>query len=160
MAEIIIEDREAISRSWVLWGRTIVLGAVVGFIFWLLTVLIGHYVVEPLVCRQLVNAAACSNATPLAGNIAAVLVAVLAVIVMVRMAVARPIIITIGTAALLWNLASWTLGLFWLEAIVWSIALYALAFALFAWMTRYATLWMTVIVSLFIILVIRIALVL
>lgn len=158
MAQIIIEDPEAMSRSLVLWGRTIALGVVVGLISWLLTGLISHYVVEPIVCGQGINAAACSDATALAGKIATVLVATLAIAVMVRMSVARPIIVAIATAALLWNLADWTLGLFWLEAIAWSVLLYALCFALFAWITRYATLWVTLIGSLLIVLVIRILL--
>ena len=157
MAQVIIEDREAIARTWVMWGRTIALGAVIGLIFWLVTLLIGRFVVEPLACRQIVNAAMCTNATPLAGNIAAILVAVLAIVGMVRMGVARPIIIAAASAAVLWNLSTWTMGLFWIEAIIWSALLYALSYALFGWITRYMTLWVTIVISLIIVVIIRIA---
>jgi len=162
MAQVIIEDQyqTIIRRTWDTWGRTIVLGAVVGLTYWVLTTLIGHYIVEPIACKSVTNAAACSNATPLAGNIAAVLVAALAVIGMVRLGIARPIIIAVGAGALLWDLGGWTLGLFWLEAIAWSVALYAIVFALFGWITRYATLLTSLIISLLIVLIIRIALVL
>ena len=160
MAKVIIEDQQVVSRTWYTWGRTIAVGAVAGLAYWVLTVLIGQYIVEPLVCRNIVDATACTNATPLAGNIAAILVAVLSIIGMVRMGIARPIIIAIASAALLWNLGAWTQGLFWLESIVWSVALYALVFALFAWITRAISLWITIIISLLIVLIIRIALIL
>jgi len=158
MAQVIIEDQAVINRTWMTWGRTIAIGAGLGLIFWLLTLLIGRYVVEPLTCRTIVDATMCTDATPLAGKIATILVAVIGVITMVRLRIARPIIITVAAAALLWNLASWTLGLFWLEAIVWSVFLYALCFALFAWITRHVTLWVTIVVSLLIVLIIRISL--
>jgi len=158
MAQVIIEDQTVLSRTWVTWGRTIALGAALGLIFWIFTVLIGRYVVEPLVCKDLVDAAVCVDAVPVAGKIATILVAVLGVIAMVRVGIARPIIIAVATAALLWNLAGWTQGLFWLESIVWSVLLYALCFALFAWITRHVTLWVTIVVSLLIVLIIRITL--
>jgi len=158
MAQVIIEDQSVLSRTWVTWGRTIALGAALGLIFWILTVLLGRYVVEPLVCKDLVDAAVCVDAVPVAGKIATILVAVLGVIAMVRVRIARPIIIAVATAGLLWNLAGWTQGLFWLESIIWSVLLYALCFALFAWITRYVTLWVTIAVSLAIVLIIRIAL--
>ena len=160
MAQVIITDQQVISTSWREWSRTIGFGAATGLIFWLLTVLLQRYVVDPLVCRQLINATLCANSTPLTGNIAAILTSAIAVIFLVRAQIARPIILAVATAALLWDLALWTNGLFWLEAVVWSVVLYALCYALFAWITRYATLWVTVVLSLLIIVIIRLALVL
>lgn len=141
-----------------MWVRTIVLGAAIGLVFWILTVLIGRYVIEPLACGQVVNAALCADPKPLAGNIAAILVAVLGVIAMVRIGAARPIIVAVATAAILWQLGAWMSGLFWLEAIAWSVIIYALAYALFAWITRHALLWVTIVVSLVIVIFIRILL--
>lgn len=160
MAQVIITDQQAIAESWKIWTRTIVLGAITGILFWVLTVIIGHYIVEPLVCRQIANANLCLNSTPFTGNITAILVALIAVVVMVRLEIARPIVIAVASAALLWDLAAWTEGLFWIEALAWSAVLYALSFALFAWITRYATLWMSIALSVLIVFIIRIALIL
>ena len=159
MAQIVITDQQAIAESWAVWVRTIILGAIAGVSFWLLAFVVGRYSIEPLACRQTINAAMCLDATPLAGNIAAILVAVIGTIAMVRLGIARPIIVAVATAALLWGLSGWTEGLFWLEALAWSTILYALVFALFAWITRYSVLWVTLIISLSIIVVIRITLV-
>jgi hypothetical protein len=160
MAQIIITDQQAIAESYVMWVRTIVLGAVTGLIFWLLTILIANYVINPLACGRLFNATLCVDPTPVAGTIAAILAAVVGVISMVRIGAARPIIIAVASAALLWDLGAWTDGLFWLEAVAWSIVLYAAVYALFAWITRYANLWIVVATSVLIVLIIRIALVL
>ena len=160
MAQVVVTDQQVIAESWAMWVRTVVLGAAIGVVFWVISVLFARYVVEPLVCRQVIDAAMCTNATPIAGMITTVLVAVAGIVAMVRMGIARPIIVAVAAAALLWDLSTWTQGLFWLEAIAWSVILYGLAFALFAWITRYASLLVTVILSVLIVLVIRIALVL
>ena len=160
MAQVVVTDQQVIAESWAMWVRTVVLGAAIGVVFWVIAVLLARYVIEPLVCRQVIDAAMCTNATPIAGMITTVLVAVAGIVAMVRMGIARPIIVAVATAALLWDLSIWTQGLFWLEAIAWSVILYGLAFALFAWITRYASLLVTIILSVLIVLVIRIALVL
>lgn len=160
MAQVIITDQQAVAESYAMWLRTIVLGAVTGLVFWLLTILIAQYIIDPLACGKMFNAAVCTDSAPLAGTIAAIVTAVVGVISLVRISAARPIVIAVAAAALLWNLGAWIDGLFWLEAVVWSIVLYAITYALFAWITRYASLWMTVAISLLIVVIIRIALVL
>lgn len=160
MAQVIITDQQAVAESYAVWGRTVILGAVTGLIFWLLMIIVARYIVDPLVCGKMFDAALCVDSTPIAGNIAAILAAVVGVISMVRISAARPIIIAVGSAALLWNLGTWIDGLFWLEAVTWSIILYAASYALFAWITRYASLLIAVVLSVLIVLIIRIALVL
>lgn len=160
MAQVIIVNQQAVAESYAMWVRTIILGAVTGLLFWILTIIIGHYIVDPIVCGRFFNAALCTDSIPLSGNIATIFAASVGVIAMVRMGAARPIIVAVASAALLWNLSTWTDGLFWLEAVAWSVILYAAVYALFSWITRYATLWVTALVSVLIVLIIRIALVL
>ena len=160
MAQVIITDQQVIAESWAMWVRTILLGAVTGLIFWILTIIVGKYIIDPAACGRMFDAALCTDSTPLAGNVAAILAAVIGLIAMVRIGIARPIFIAVATAALLWNLGTWTNGLFWLEAVVWSIALYAGTYALFAWIIRFASLWATIALTVLIVLIIRIALVL
>jgi len=160
VAQVIITDQSTVADHWSMWVRTIIVGAVTGIVFYELTLIIGRYIIDPLVCRQIINAALCTDSTPLAGNISAILVAVVGVVAMVRMNIARPIIIGVASAALLWNLATWTEGLYWTEALVWSAILYAAAYSLFGWIIRHEKLWVTLSVSVLIVLIVRIALVL
>lgn len=154
------DERTLIMRPWQAWLRIVLTGAVIGILFWVITALLARYVIEPLTCRQIADAAQCLNATSLAGNVSAILTALAAILVLVRLNVAQPVVIAVGVAALLWDLAAWTVGLFWLEAVAWSILLYALSYGLMAWITRYTRLVYAVVIAILIILIIRIALVL
>lgn len=155
----IIADQEYVDRTWSIWLRTVAIGAVLGIVFWILTLLLGHYVIDPLACRDTNSLSACANSVSLAGTIAAILTGVLGSIVMVRMEIFRPIILAIASVALLWNLSTMTAGLFWVEALAWSSGLYALCYGLFAWIARYPRLWLVIVLSVLIVLSIRIALV-
>jgi hypothetical protein len=147
-------------RPWQAWLRIVLVGAVVGVVVWILTLLIGKYIIEPFTCREIANVAQCVNAASIAGNIAAVLSALLALFALVRMNIAQPVIIAVGSAALLWDLAAWTNGLFWVESIAWAIVLWALSFGLFAWITRYTRMVPAIIVAFIVVVIIRIALIL
>jgi hypothetical protein len=155
MAKVIITDQQVIIESGAMWARTIALGAAVGLIFWILAVLIGRYVVEPIACGATLNAEICLDTKPLSGMIAAVLAAAIGVIAMVRIGAARPIVVAVAAAAILWPLGGWASGLFWLETLGWSVLLYALTYALFAWITRHDRLWLTIVVSLGLVIVVR-----
>lgn len=160
MAKVIVEkEQTVVVQTWQPWVRVIVIGAAIGFVTWVLTSLLSRYVIEPLTCRDIANAAMCLNATPIAGNVAAVLAGLLGTLVLVRMGIARPIILAVASAALLWNVAAWTAGLHWFETILWTVLLYALSYLLFAWIARYARVWVVLVVSLIIVLAIRIALI-
>lgn len=159
MAQVVVTDQQGIAESTTMWARTIILGAITGLVFWLLAVIIGRYIIDPVACGNSFNAALCMDSAPLSGNIAAILAGVIGLISMVRIGTARPIIVAIASAALLWNLGTWVDGLSWTEAAVWSIALYAVAYALFAWITRYASLWAAISISFVIVLIVRITLV-
>lgn len=156
----VLGDSQTVVRTWQPWLQVIAVGAGVGILQWLLTVLIGNYIVEPLACRDLTDATFCTNATPLAGTISTILVAVAGTIALVRLGVARPIILSVATGALLWDLSGWTEGLLWIEALAWSLWLYVMCYVLFAWIARYTRLWVVIVLSVLIVAIIRIALVL
>jgi hypothetical protein len=136
MAKLVLDEATVMMRPWQAWLRTVLIGLVIGFIYWAITMMLARYVIEPLACRDLVDAARCANAVGLGGNISAVLTALIGVLIMVRLGVIRPVIVAVGTGALLWSLGAWTNGLWWLEAMAWSILLHALSYGLFAWLTR------------------------
>lgn len=161
MAKVIVEkEQTVVVQTWQPWVRVVVIGLAIGFVAWVLTSLLARYVIEPLTCRDVANAAMCLNAVPVAGNVAAIIAGLLGTLVLVRMGIARPIVLAIATAALLWNIAAWTAGLHWFETILWTVLLYALSYLLFAWIARYARLWVVLAVSILIVVIIRIALVL
>lgn len=136
MAKVIIEDTPGSAFVWQNLARVIGFGAVAGLAYWVLASLIGRFIIEPIACREVVEAAACTEASVLAGRISTVLVAIAAIFGMVRLGVARPLIIAVAAAILLWSLSALTLGMPWYEALLWSVLLYALVYALFGWIAR------------------------
>jgi len=156
----VIENQTVVVRAIRPWVSVVLLGLGLGFIAWVITALLTRYVIEPLTCQQVMDAAACVNAPSVAGALSAIVTGLIALLVFIRTGIHRPIVLVVATAALLWSLGTWTNGLFWLEAIAWSMVLYTLSYSLFNFIARYSRLGVVIAVSLLIVLIIRIALVL
>jgi hypothetical protein len=161
MARIVTtEERIVSTNQWLTWLRIVGLGAAAGLAAWVITALIARYIIEPLACGQMVNATICLEATPIAGNIATILIVPLAILGMARLGILRPIIVAIAAGALLWPLAAWAEGLFWLEAIAWFITLYGLSYGLFSWIARNVQLWQAIVLCAAIVIAVRVAIIL
>ena len=72
----------------------------------------------------------------------------------------RPLLITVASAVLLWDLAGWLTGLSWLESILYSVLLYALSYVMFSWFARYSRTVPVVIFTVFAVIIIRIIIIL
>lgn len=138
MARLTVEETypQPVNRAYS-WWRVALLGAALGVVYWTLTVLLGQYVAEPLYCGASLAASACVNSVNLAGDIAAIIVAVIGLIVLVRMHVLRPIVVVVATMIALWGLSGWTKGLNWGEIVFWCALLYGTSYVLFSWISRY-----------------------
>ena len=153
----VVEETYTVNHTLLAWVRLIGFGALVGVAYWLVALLIGRYIIEPLACRDLTSAAICLAPEELAGKVSAVLVATAAIFGMIRLRVVRPIIVAVASAALLWELSVILSGLFWLETLAWSVLLYAISYALFGWIARAWSALIAIIVAVVVVVVIRIA---
>lgn len=115
--------------------KVAVTGLVLGILTWGLTLLLERFVLRALFCGD-PSAAACVNITTYAGNIAAVIVAIIGVVALVRLNVFRPLLIVLGGAISLWGMAAWLQDLGRVEQVLWSALLYALLYSLYAWVAR------------------------
>lgn len=154
MAKLILDDSYPSQVSPIYsWWRIVLVGAGMGSFYYLLTNLIGSWVVDPVFCGSALNVDICNNSVEVSGNIAVVLITVTGMAVLVRLGVLRPLIITLATAISLWGLAGWTNGLGWAEVAMWDALLFALGYLLFSWISRY-TRSVAVLVTVFIIVVV------
>lgn len=158
MARVITNEQSVVVEPW--WGKgyPAYIGVVAGLTWWVLTIIIRQYVVEPLACRDISSVATCLNAFDISGNITAVLVAAIALFVLIRFLQPRPIIIVIASLIVLWGLAGMVNGLAWYWALGWSVVLYGLAYSLFAMIARIPLLWAAITASALIVLVTRVLL--
>lgn len=130
MARVIVDEQSVVAKSWWHHGRVILIGAALGMLWWFLTGLLQSTVVDPIVCRD--AATACVDSRGIAGALATVVITVVSLALLVRIQTARPVIIAVGSAIVLWNLARYIDGLSWFESVAWAVGLYAAAYALFA----------------------------
>ena len=159
MAKVILHDRMMVVKPWWARVRIVFVGAALGLLWWVLTAILRAYVVEPLACRNLANAATCMDGYGIAGSIAAVIVAVVGTFALVKTLQPRPIVIAVATAAILWVLGYYISGLAWYEAALWGIVAYAISYVLFSLIGRMVWLPGAIITALVTVLVVRILLV-
>lgn len=152
----VIKQQETTAYTSLSWWQIAIIGALTGILYVILTLVIQQTIVDPLLCRSVSDANACSNSIGVSGNIATVLVATISLIGLIRFRVPRPIIVAVATAIVLFGLSNWTNGLAWPEVVAWSLALYALSYSLFAWISRYSRAVPVIIATVIIVVLIRI----
>lgn len=140
MAKVVSRSTDSTQTSslYSVWQIALV-GAALGVMFWGMCVVFRNFL--PLES---------------AGNIAMVIVAIMAIVLMIFLKISQPLIIALATSVSLWGLASWSDGLTWAQIVAWNVILYGLSFALFSWVSRSPNIAKTVIIILAIIVVIRV----
>ena len=136
MAKVIQTQQQVIAEPWWVKGKIVYIGLGMGLLWWVLTAILRQYVVEPIACRDLSTAAACVNSIGVSGSIAAVLVAVAGTFMLVRWLQPRPIIISVATMVLLWDLAAIISGLAWWVTLLWALFFYTASYGLFSMVAR------------------------
>lgn len=161
MAKVIVDKQERVVKPWWDQTRIIVIGAGLGLGWWVLAALLNRYVIEPLACRDIsVNASACVDSYGVAGNVALILISLIGLIILIRGLHRFPVVISIASTALLWGLGGYLSGLSWIEALGWSVFLFAAVYGLFSLVTRLRVLGWVLIASLVIVVAIRLLLLL
>lgn len=131
MAKVIQNQQQVVAEPW--WGKSkiVFIGLSMGLLWWVLTAILRQYVVEPIGCRDLSTATACVNSIGVSGSVAAVLVAVVGTMLLVRYLQPRPIIISLATMILLWDLGGLMAGLAWWATLLWALFFYTASYTLF-----------------------------
>lgn len=115
--------------------QVVLLGIILGAVTWLLTLLLERFVITPVFCSDAANGI-CVNASTVAGNIALVLGAIGGLLGLIRLGVYRPLLVVIAASIVLWGLAGWMGGMLWYETLAWTVLLYGVVYAAFAWFVR------------------------
>ncbi|GEM_PF-197992 len=116
--------------------RVAILGLVTGIVAWLVTLFMQDVVLSALSCGEATGVTCEEMTADLASIIGTVVAGVVGLLGLVKLGVYRPIIVVVAALICLWQLAVWTDGLQWYEAIAWYGALYAILYVLFAWLVR------------------------
>ena len=132
-----------------------VIGAVAGAATWGLKTLVERFFVEPVFCRSADSFSLCSNGGTLAFNIALVIMALVAVVALVRAGGYRPLLVAIAAVATLWSANTWLGVQVWWEAAIWLSILSAIAYLIYSWIARISMFAVSVVLMIVIIVVAR-----
>ena len=158
MAKVVQVEERVIVQPW--WGKLKIVwtGLGLGVLWWLLASLLKQYVVEPLACRDLATASACVDSFGVAGSVAAIIVAIIGALVLVRALQPRPIVIALASAVVLWTLGSYLSGLSWWETLLWAVFFYGVTYVLFSLVARIRNTVPALVVAVVIVIAIRLIL--
>lgn len=136
MADYVTESKPVIiDQDQRMMLKVAVAGVTLGLLAWGITFLLENYALKAFFCGD-PGAAACVNITTYSGNIAAVVVALVGLVALVRLSIFRPLLIVLGAAISLWGMAAWLADLHVIEQLSWSALLYALFYGLYTWVAR------------------------
>lgn len=159
MAKVVTQHTAAsearkIERTWLL--RILAVGAGVGFLVWLLTLLIAKGVVEPLFCNSPDQFMICANGGAIASNLAILFGSIAGLIVLARYPVVRPILVVIASAITLWGIGGAVGILHWAEGLAWTVGIAAVAYVAYAWLLRLRSGVLAVLAAIVVVIVARI----
>lgn len=113
-----------------------IVGALVGIVTWLLSLLFQAAIIQPLFCRSTETFSVCNNGGNIAFTLAAVIAHIAGLYALVRTNAYRPLLVVLATIVTLWGIQVWLGNLAWFEATLFYGFVVAMAYALFAWLAR------------------------
>lgn len=140
--------------------RIALAGAVIGVIAIALYALIDTYVFTPALCQ---NAAAevnrCANKPAFTDALTMILAAIIGLFAMVQLRVYRPLLVVIVATVGIWGiLSTLSSGLVWWGAALGSALVFALTYALFAWLVQLRHFLLALCVSVVVVIAVRLLL--
>lgn len=122
--------------DWMMLARLAVVGILTGVVGWLLYLGIAQYFIQPVFCKDAATFSVCRNGGTIAWVTAHIIVMAVAVAVLAKLAVYRPLLVVLAALIALWSAHAWLGGLDWYAGLGWQAVLFAVAFMIFGWVAR------------------------
>lgn len=154
MAKVVIETNNPQVYGKYSWWQVGLVGAALGVVTLALSWIISVFIVDPLLCRT-GTLAACGQSEVLAGNIGAVVSAIIGAGILIRLRVRRSLWVVIAVLATFWGITTLIADLRWAEMAAWMAGLYAVGYLLFANILRIRSAFVAAIIAIIAVLVLR-----
>jgi len=122
----------------------LVLGAVVGFVVWGLSVILDTYVLSAILCKGNTTLT-CTGTVQYAETAATIIGAGVGLFFLVKLQVFRPLLVVLAATISLWGIVSLAGLLPWYGIGLSAILLYAFAYGAFAWVARLKSFWLVLV---------------
>jgi len=123
--------------------QIVIIGLLLGALTWGLVQVLGMYAFKPVVCAS--DATVCGQANQYAVVAASLITAAIALVGLVKLRTFRPLLVVIAVTVSLWGVSGMLSGLPWYGALLTSAGLYALAYAMYAWVVRVRLFWIVIV---------------
>ena len=110
------------------------IGALVGLLGWLLTLAVSSWVLTPVFCRSLDTASVCAGVNVSSWIVAHIMVSAVGLLLLLRANTFRPLLVVIAALATLWTVGVPFITHVWWVGLLWQTGLFAVAYALYAWL--------------------------
>lgn len=140
------------------WSRLLGfrIGASLGALWVVVALILKNFAVEPIACKDISDvAAACGSSVSVSGNIAAVVIALIGIYVLVQRLQPRPVVIAVGSAAVLWGLGMLLEGLAWYWVFAAGVVLYSLTYGLLSTIARISNIYVSLGIALAVVVAVR-----
>lgn len=117
------------------FGRLLLVGAMIGLFAWSLAIAMDKYMITPFFCSDDAGVSVCLNSAVIGGNIATVLMGVMAVPLLAALRVKRAFLVALAAVVALWGVAGWVAGP-WYVSLLWTMGAYVVVYAVLAWINR------------------------
>lgn len=131
-------------------------GAGVGVLTWLVSLLLQTLLIEPVFCQSADSFNACANGGTISIVISTIVANILGLIALVRLGVYRPLLVVLAAIITLFGIHSLVGSMSWYEATAWYATVYAVSYALYAWVARMVSFAVTLAIMFLLVIVLRV----
>lgn len=125
----------------------LLIGAIVGIVSYGAYYLLHRYVFESAMCLAGQDTNSCQQAPTYAMIVAMVIGAIVALTLLVRARIYRPLLVVVGATIAAWSFNSLFVDVAWYILLIATVILFALCYGLFAWIARLRSFVVAVIVT-------------
>jgi hypothetical protein len=134
--------------------QVVSLGAVIGLAVWAVTLFLKEYVFQAILCHGN-QALECSSGMQYSEAVASVIGAGIGLFFLVRIQVFRPLLVVVASMVSMWGIVNLTVSLPWYGVGFACVALYAFAYAAYAWIARIRLFWLVMLLFMILIIAVR-----
>lgn len=135
----------------------VITGVVAGFVVWLIYWLLMRYLTPRLFCDD-PTTSLCTSAPAAMDGVSLIIGAIVGLLGLIRLRSFRPLLVVLAVTVALGGLAQQADLLAWYWAALASAGLFAVAYALFAWVARIRAFWLALVVTVVLVVITRLAL--
>ena len=153
----VVSDTEPTVRfgAWKDEISALVSGAIVGVIIWILAYILDQYVIGMIACKTGSSIIDCSDAPAVSAAFALVFASIAGLTILVRRRIFRPLLVVLAAGISLWGITGSWLQAHTIVDFLLTIVVSALMYLVFAWFAKLRQFWISLVISIVLVVIFR-----